>query len=396
MKQKTVQIEKLNGIRNDVDIERLAVGDLASGVNIDLDETGKPSRRLGFTQRVAGTPKSLFGAGAYGYLLDGTDLKLFTPPSLLTVLRSGLSASKRISFTEFNADIFYSNTEVTGKISQRVDKPWGIPTPASSAATVSSGNLRDGWYGYTITFVRRNGQESGARHMSVVKVANNQGFSLSAIPVSTDPDVTRKNVYVTGRNGELPMLVGFIPNAQTIFDYRYDMAGSVPVTTMFRGPPPKGHLLASFNGRILIAQGEYLWYTDPFAPEQVDYRKGYIPLGEEATIIAPVTSGVFVATQSRTLFLSGDSPEKFIFTEVAPYGAPLGDVVYVDGSFVTKDGIPKTVAGWLSKTGFCAGADDGTLTNLTQTRYTLGATKRTATVFKQRGGLTQFISVLYS
>ena len=395
MKEKTVLVDKLFGIRNDTDVERLDIGDLESGVNIDIDNTGKPTRRLGFTRRVACTPKSMASFGAFAYFLDGTDLKRYSPPSTVATLRSGLDASKRVVYTEMNADVFYSNGEITGKVTQGLDRPWGIVVPILPPASLTTGDLREGWYGYTMTYVRRNGLESGAQRTVSIKVSDNQGVTLNGVPVSSDPDVTSKNIYFTGRNGELPMLVGSIPNSQTLFNYRYDKAGSVSVRTMFRGPPPSGHLLARWNGRIFIAQGEYLWHTDAFAPEQVDYRNGYTPIGEEATILAPVEGGIFVATQNRTLFLRGDSPDKFYFTEVAPYGAPLGNTVYADGAFMTKEGLPKTVAGWLSKTGFCVGTSDGSLVNLTQARYVLDDTKRAATTFKQRGGLTQFISVLY-
>jgi hypothetical protein len=396
MKEKTAEINTLKGIRNDLDPERLEVGDLVSGVNVDLDDSGKPSRRLGYVRRISCTPKSIFGAGSYGYLLDGTNLKLFSPPSTLTTLRSGMASNKRISFVDLLGAVYYTNGEVTGKIENKVDKPWGISVPAIPAASVTIGSLRDGWYGYTTTYVRRNGQESGAKRMNLVKVLDNQGFTLSGIPVSSDPDVTHKYVYVTGRNGEVPMRVGTIPNNVTTFDYRHDVAGDVQVTTMFRGPPPSGHLLTYFKGSILIAQGDYLWHTDPFAPEQVDFRSNYIPLGEEATVLAPVESGLFVATRSRTLFLAGDSPGKFILSEVAAYGAPLGNAVPVDGSRITKDGLPKSCVGWMSDTGFCVGASDGTLTNLTQGRYIVNSAERAATTYKQRGGLTQFISVLFN
>lgn len=396
MQEKTVLLAKFDGIRNDVDSERLSVRDLASGTNVDLDLSGKPSTRLGFTQRVACAPSSFEGFGSYGYFLDGTDLKRFAPPSTILTLRSGLSPTKRIAFEEMNGDVFYSNTEVTGKITQGMDRPWGIAVPDLPTASTTAGDLRSGWYGYTMTFVRRNGQESGAKRMNIVQVTDNSGLLLQNIPISTDPDVTTKNIYFTGRNGETPMLVGSIPNATTSFSYLHNVAGARPVATMFRGPPPSGHLLSYFNGRIFIAQGSYLWHTDAFAPEQVDFRQGFTPIGDEITVVAPVETGIFVATQNRTLFLAGDSPEKFMFTEVAPYGAPLGNHVYVDGSKVTKDGIPKTVVGWLSKKGFCVGSSDGTLTNMTQSRYILPSVNRAATVFKQRGGLTQFISVLYT
>lgn len=395
MKEKTAQLDGFDGIRNDVDVERLSARDLASGSNIDLDNTGKPSLRRGGSRRVSGAPRSLWSSGPYGYFLDGTSFKMFAPPSTVTTLRTGLSAYNAMAYTELNGAVYYTNSEITGRVVDGASRPWGTPVPVLPAATIVSGNLRAGRYGVTATYKRRNGQESGARYMQQVVVEDGDGFSL-ALSASTDPDVESIRVYVTGRNGELPFFVGEVPSDQATFVYTDDAPGSVPIATMFKGPPLPGHLSCSFNGRILIARGRYLWYTDPYSPELVDLRKGYLPLDDRPTILAPASAGVYVATRSRTVFLRGSSPESFVVQPVAPYGAPRGNFVEVDGGVVTKDGIAGPCVAWLSARGLVVGDGDGRIVNLSQKRYVLPDVDRAATVFKQRGGLNQFVSVLFT
>lgn len=396
MKEKTVQLDRFDGIRNTTDTERLSARDFSSAENVDLDPTGKPTRRLGATLRTICAPKCLWSDGSRAYFLDGTSLKTFTPPSAVATLRTGLSANQRVAYAQMNGTVYYSNGLVTGKVEQGVHGVWGIETPALPGAIPMLGALPAGRYGYTMTFVRANGQEGGARRMQSIQLGVVGGISMSNIAVSTDATVTSKRVYITGTDGTKPFLVGTIPNAQTTFNYTHNVGGSVMVDTMFKGVLPAGHLLGAFNARIVVARGRYLWFSDPYAPERTDLNKGYLPLSDEPTILAPVESGIYVATRGQTFFLRGTSPEDLVAQEIAPYGAPLGEAVEVSGGMVTDKGIPGTVVGWMSDRGFVVGDKAGNLTNLTERRYVLPETERVATTFKQRGGLTQFISVLFN
>lgn len=396
MKEKTVQIDRVQGISNVVDPERLATNDLYTGVNVDLDGGGKPSRRLGTTRRVtATTPKGLWSDGQAGYFLDGTTLTQFVPPATKRTLRTGLSAVRRPLFVAMQGVVYYTNGQLNGRIVNGVSRSWGTAVPRLTTLAASAGQLRAGTYGVTIAYARENGQVSGCYRMEMVAVNADGGVTV-ALPTSTDTEVSHVQVYATSADGEVPFLVGEATNGTASFSYTR-FAGTVEADTMGKGPPPPGHLLARYKDRILIASGRYLWFTDPFNPELVDYRRGYIPLDGEATILAPTTSGVYVATRGRTIFLHGDTPEQFVVRNEYTDGAPLGNYVEASGDVVTGDGIKGNVVGWMSNSGWVVGDSDGNVVNMIQRRYVLPAgTERTASVYKQRGGLTQFISVLHS
>lgn len=397
MKEKTVQINGVTGIYNTTDSERLKAGDLVSGVNIEIDATGKPSRRLGATRRVACTPSSFWSDGSVGYFLDGSALKLFMPPSTISTLRSGLS-DRRIAFAQFGPmpTVYYTNGDVTGKIDGGVDKPWGIVVPTLPDVAIIAGDLRAGWYGFTMTFLRSNGMESGAPRMGMVKVNDNGGFALANLQVSTDPDVTRKRVYITGRNGEEPFLVGEIPNSQTGFAYTYPVKGTRICDKILKGPPPAGHLLDYNNSYLFVARGSEIIHTEPFSPELCDLRSNYLRVGAEPTIMKGVEGGLYVATREQTMFLAGDTPKTYAMKHVLPYGAPLGNAVELQGNLVTKDGLPGQVVAWMSARGWVVGDAQGNVINLTERRYNAPTSNRAASVFKQRGGLNQLVSVLFN
>lgn len=396
MKEKTAQISTINGIRNVVDSERLSTGDLVAGVNIDLDVGGKPTRRLGADRRVTGTPKGLWsGDGRRAYYQDGTDLKEFTPPAATRVVRASLSVNARPVFETMNGVVYYTNGLVTGSIVNGETRSWGTPVPALPSVVVGAGNLKAGTYGWTMSFVRRNGQESGCHRMLTVEAGDNASLIFTMPTTSDDAEVTHKNLFITGCNGEEPFLVGTVPLATATSTYASERLGSVIADTMFKGPPPPGHLLCAYNGRIFIAQDKYLFYTDPSAPELVNYRKNFIFIGAEPTVLAPTKSGIYVATRGEHVFLNGDSPEKFVLQPLAPYGAPIGNAVLVDGGVVLKDGVEGACIAWMSNEGVVVGDGEGNLRNLNQRRYVTASAERASTTFKQRSGLTQFISTLY-
>lgn len=399
MKEKTVQLDKFDGIRSNLDVERLAPSDLAAGVNIELDASGKPRGRLGVTQRIGGiAPKSFWSDGTSGYFKDGTALKRFTPPSSASVLRSGLSASARMVFERHAGigPVFYTDGEVTGRIQEGVSKPWGIDAPPVPGAILTNGDLRDGWYAFAVTYLRRDGLESGAKALGQVKAGVSSGVSLIGIAVSSDPDVVAKRVYFTGRNGEEPFLVGTIPNAQTTFVYAADTKGSRILDKLGKAAPLPGHLLAYNNGRIFTARGPFLQYTDFGSPEITDPRTNFLPIGQDPTIVAPVAGGIYVATRDRTVFLDGSSPKEFQMKPLATYGAPLGNYVEVDGAMVGKDGIPGACVAWMSTAGWVVGDAAGNLTNLTQRRYLAPGASRAASMYKNRNGMSQLISILFN
>jgi hypothetical protein len=397
VKEKTVQIDKFAGKRNTTDSERLRATDLLDGVNVDLDATGKVSRRMGVTRRATGDASSLWSDGVRGYYMDAGVLKTFTPPSTTATVRSGLSTALRMSFAEMNGTVYYSNNQVTGRIVGSVDKPWGIPVPPAAALAATGGDMAAGTYGVTVVYRRSDGQISGAPRAQFITVGANAGVTVSGISASADPEVTLKEIYFTPTNGEAFYRVATIANATTTYTRTNNVPGTVELITSLKEPPPPGHLLCKYNGRIFVASGAYLFHSEPFWPELFDLRKNYLPFIEEPTILAPVDGGIYVATRGKTVFLRGDSPESFVPVDVAPYGAPLGNYVEADASMVLGEDaqLAGTLVGWMSSTGFVVGDSTGKLVNLTQRRYTPAEAQRTASVFKQRGGLTQFISVLF-
>lgn len=385
MQEKPVSIQGFKGIRNVVPSERLDVADLTVGSNVDIDETGRVSRRKGTTKLVTtSAAHSLYANEDIALFVDGTALKKLDKDfSTVATLRSDLTAGLRMRYASVPKRIFFSNGLQTGCWTPAGSRTWGLAVPTSLPATTSTiGELPAGLYSYSITYVRSDGQESGAPLSGSITLTDNTGISFTAIPVSSDTDVVKKRIYISAHDSTTLYLAIELPAGTTTAVYRGYKEGVLPLLTQFKGPPPAGTVLEYYNSRIYIARDNVLWFTDAFNYELVDYRKNFIQFDDKITTIAAVEDGLFVGTESETIFLGGNSAEQLSATQVAAYGTVPGTETTLDGSRYAKGDAQGSVKGWMSTTGFCVGTSGGQMVNVSSSLYSAAQAKEGASLYK--------------
>ena len=128
--------------------------------------------------------------------------------------------------------------------------------------------------------------------------------------------------------------------------------------------PPAGNILASHAGRIYIAAGNVLWYTEPYGPNIVDFARGSLSFDSEITMVRPVKEGMFVSTQTVVWFLRGNTPLEYVWEQAHKNTAVRG----TDADFMMED-VGDQLMGigivWTGKDGVCIGMPDGKAVNLT-------------------------------
>lgn len=137
-------------------------------------------------------------------------------------------------------------------------RKWGINKP-SSAPTVSAsgGGGLTGDYLYAITFVNSvTGHESSISPISSSVTASGNSVALSSIPVSTDPQVNKRNIYRTTTGGAILFLLATInDNSTTTYT---DNTGDADLLTdeapLYNNPPANFKYLAVWDGRIWGAE----------------------------------------------------------------------------------------------------------------------------------------------
>ena len=120
-----IVIDKFSGLRNTVSEERLAPGELAAAVNVDIDDAGQAHRRRGH-HRVA--------AGAWHSVWEGEDATYGVKNQVLGVINPDYSFrplvpvnDDPIAYVQIDKTVYFTSETVAGKIVDGEVVPWGAP-----------------------------------------------------------------------------------------------------------------------------------------------------------------------------------------------------------------------------------------------------------------------------
>ncbi|MDE2098162.1 MAG: hypothetical protein KGL39_12985 [Patescibacteria group bacterium] len=264
-------------------------------------------------------------------------------PAALT-MPSGVTwgQSHETSFTPYQNWLFATNgndTPVKIDTSLAMTR-WGIVAPgAPTVATGGAGNL-NGTYHYIVTYFNAF-QESSGGTVSAAVSPSNQSVSLSAIPVSTDPQVTGRNIYRFGGTMQNTQLVGTITdNTTTTFtDNLADTSVTGQTLVQYRDPPQAFLAINTHQGRTWgfgytgTAVGEPtsisgtsdLWYSNYEEPWGFNSVDQVIPIGRNSggDIAVEVVSymNVLYCLKSKTFWaIYGSTPADYTPTLLYPKG----------------------------------------------------------------------------
>ena len=127
-----------SGLNTKIDPTRIrfdpktGISDLAACVNIDLDDTGRPFRRAGFTATSRTESwHSLFSAGSFGLGVTGNALAIIEPDMSKTNIRN-VTVGAKMSYvrdTDGKQDvIYYANGHEKGRVINKVSHTWSVGT----------------------------------------------------------------------------------------------------------------------------------------------------------------------------------------------------------------------------------------------------------------------------
>ena len=393
------QYDDFRGLRNNVGPNTFLPGDLTEATNIDIDDALNAHRRKGYSSVVTSAiDRDIWSHGKVCLGVGSNALKLVHPDYSTVTLRTGLTPERPLAYASLGERIFYSNGVELGCVQDSTHRTWGLTVPPSTtAAAAISGSLPAGEYQYAVTYLRNDGQESGAGLAGTISLAAVGGIALSAIPVSTDATVAYKVIYATSAGGETLYRVGVIPNTDTSFVISAPQKGIAPLLTQFHYPPPPGDFIAESRGCMLIASGNRLYPSEPFYPEMFDLRKS-IPFDDVITMIAPINDGsrmrmhgVYIGTRSHLIWLQGDAPHTWEYRVVAQYGVIPGTLFYGDGDLLGAGDSKEKIAFFATTRGLCAGKMAGNFVNTTEARFAYPIQPRGAGIVRRHAGMAQFV-----
>ncbi len=385
--------KNFKGLNNVLSPEKTASGELQVADNIDIDDSGQIRRRGGSTKVFTGSVHSLWSDGSLClFRQSGGLLKKLNTDYTSTTLKSGIIGNLPLFYLPLNNLVYYSDSVITGIIDDNVSRTWGMAIPTAPTLLETVGDLKDGRYQVALTYIRNDGQESGSSETRVIDITSG-GITVNNIPVSLDPDVNYVCIYISTQYGEMLYRAMIVSHGTTSATYRGDGSElNIPLKTAFLTPPPAGHLLEFYNGRIYIAQDNILWYTEPYAYELCNLEHNFFMFNSRITLLIAGLTGLWLSTQKENIFIQGNDPQEFKKLTKAGYGAIEGSQVKVEGKLVGgRDPIAEQVAMWATPRGICIGTSDGYFMNLTEKRYYYPSSETGSGIIIEKEGMSQYV-----
>jgi hypothetical protein len=191
----------------------------------------------------------------------------------------------------------------------------------------------------------------------------------------------------------------YVTNGQVIYMLNEAVVSDLPIVTQnFKAQIPAGSCMEYFRGRLYVAVGSVLWFSDAFRFFQRDMRYNFKAFSDDIELVAATVDGLYVAAGGITYFLTGDNPHKFDLRPIAGFGAIHGSRTYISGTRIKEGLYGGIVPVWASSEGPCYGFPAGKLSTPMSSKYIMPAGLVGASIVRPRTdkteGYTQVITTI--
>lgn len=378
------------GVNNRLSDSALGSDMLRQAVNCYLDDAGRLRRRDGCTRvETAADGHSLYAGDEGVFFVDGAALRAYnTEVGTVASLRTDLTAAARMAWLGVNGEVYYSNGHQRGKIRDGTPREWGVEVPAGlPALAAGAGVLPPGRYEVLCTFSNDEGEESGAGRSAGITLATDGSIQAGTLPQPTSAEVVAINVYMTPTNGAGvfyragSVAVGTTSVTLATFDPAKELK------TQFMVPPPAGNVLAYAGGRIFVADGKIVWYTEPYATGRCAVQRNFMLFKDDVTLMAGTKNGLYIAA-GKTYFMSAADPATAELDVRMPYGAAFGSLAPMP---TYAEAEAKWT--WRSDRGQVVADENGKITNLQDAQLVLDPCATGASVLVEVDGMKQIVSL---
>ena len=138
-------------------------------------------------------------------------------------------------------------------------------------------------------------------------------------------------------------------------------------------PLPGGQWLEYWQGRLLLARGTTLIFSEPLRYGVYDPLRGYIRFEERITWLAPLDTGIYVGLSNSVRFLRGNDYRSLEQRLVDNKSRPGAAIVLTAPNLLSESlgvagNAPERVAVWMTDVGFAVGLPTGDVTHPQQDR----------------------------
>lgn len=371
--------------------------------NVDLNGVGNFRTRRGFTLLApALDAHSLWGSRdqSFGLYVQGAGLRRLIVQDGQTLSAQVLTVMPGLpmSYFEYADEAFFSNGTDLGVVTRTGARMLGVDAPrAPLLSTAAGGSTAAGKYSVALSFVSATGEESGLSAIESCTLDADSSVTVS-LPTGAGTGAVRVRVYCTPTNGDVLYQAAELPIGLTSYVLNLTVLGKA-ADNQFLSRMRPGRIVRAFNGRLVTAQGDTVWFSEPYRYGLTSLRHNFVRFNSAVTVVEPVTGGVFVGTREAVYFLAGDGPRTFQQGVASTNGPGVGGSTLVPSSALPKKYADQTsgmAAVWLGPRGYSVGLPSGMAHDIQQDRLDLPQIEAGRTVFWTVDGLKQVVSVVES
>lgn len=370
---------------------------LREAVNVDFDRDGYVRRRVGHQQVYPLLDgHSLAAVGPYLLVMDGGELySLHVDQAAVaaTKLVQGLARAP-MSWVFAGVEAYGCNgTDAVRVISAHNARPWALPTPPAPALETAFGALQAGTYGVTATAVTKDGRESGASPVATIDVPEAGGIRVSQVHLH--PLAAEANLYLTTTNGSVPYYAGTMAARDdevvlTQLPVTHDPCETIGLS----GPPQGADLVQAFKGRVLVAAGSALYWSQPLAYHLFDQAQDLQLFPTPLRLIAPLDTGFYVADRDTLYWCAGAEPSEWSIRPVSSVSVSRSQPLLLPAEKVPSLESPGLAALWMTSDGLMAGLEGGQTRLLSRDRVAVPAHQQASLVHREEAGVSQVLASL--
>ena len=369
-----------------------------TAMNVDIDRSGQAAVRDGFTRILTGADyHSTWYAVQRSWLLagKGSTLVRVDPLTATETTLINVGSASPFSYTEYNGNLYVVCS--TGLYYVPSSSPsirrCGVPQPsAPTAAASTNGGLAAGKYAVAISLTDDLGEESPTSYEQVIDLPNGGGIQLTNLPIVSNYLV---NIYVTPTNGDILYHYASPPASFATHLVSANPSGAQS-TTQFLAPFRGGRFVRWHNGRLYVANGDTLSYSDAFRPHLTRTDTNFVQFSGDISFVEPVAGGIFVGDDRGVWFLDGGDPTKFSQRRVSTCRAVPGTSLIIPNEHFDPKVVNTTlpVAVWLCTSGYAVGTADGNVIEVNADVIRVPLATSGSSVFAIRNGRKQVLTTM--
>lgn len=378
------------------DETQMPKGTVRAAVNVDIDKRGQFARRQGTALVSPGEGYGdLYPWGRMLLARRGSTLVSIDPETLVETDLIGLGSDDPVSFTPYNGHLYIAaRHELLMVHAQDGPRKAGVSLPASlpTLSAGTAGALGAGKYTAAISVVDAHGEESPTHVFGQVDAES--GLLLTGLAIVPG---MRWRIYITPPDGDQLYLAEEFAAVFSQFSVTVSPTGA-PCSTLYLAAMPGGHIVRGYNGRLYVANGSTLWFSEPLRPHLVSPRHGFLQFTGRIRMVEPTDSGIYVGDDRGVWWLAGGDPNDFK-QQMASDTSPLdGSSIVVPSHHLgaIENRAPGDYVVWMSPDGHMVGTADGTVNPLNSGRIKVAPEVAGQSVFFIRDGVKQIITLTAS